>query len=659
MKKTNLFEKFNKVFYALLILTAVSFTFTACDDTDGDDGDDPAPDPTESILNIVAASDDHTQLEAFVTANADLVAELQGDGVTLFAPNDAAFETLRTTLAVESLDQVNPEVIADVLSFHVHTTGVVDRDDITPSTTLETVQGEEITFNDEGNIFNGCSNRNVQFVGEQLAATNGVVHVVDRILIPETICTTIGENLNKVSQTLLLGADFSTLAAAIAKADTYAAQTDGVTPLIDIISDDNATLTVFAPVNAVFQQANISLDDYTAEQWYGLISNHVITSGVVLSSDLEVGQRFVSAAGGPITVLTLDAETNEAAGILTGVALDSDGIPTTAEGQVAVADIESENGVVHALAGVLTPPTLVYAAVLLDDENFSTLEAAIGKADTYATEQSLPTLASLLSDPEATLTVFAPVNAVFAGANITLESFTAEEWYGLIANHVITSDAVAQADLDGVYTSAAMSPLTILESGAIDSDGEAGGEAQIVSGDAFVGSNGIVHAINGVLVLPSASPDVFADNGIVNAFIVDFGSAGGFVNYDVYLYSGNEIDPTAEDFDDGAVLLYLWTESEGATWTGGEFPFGATSGSYLSEGELTTNYNLSEETLEDITGGTGTITYTSGTLSVDSEYTGDVNLAGSFEGSAQVYNGNRPEGKAVIENLKRQGLYKR
>jgi len=363
MKKTNLFDKFNKVFYTLLILTAVSFTFTACDDTEEDEDTD--PDPTESILEIVTASESHTQLEAFVTANSDLVSTLEGNDLTLFAPNDAAFEKLRVTLDVESLTQVNPSVIASVLAYHVHTAGVVRRAEMDAETSLSTVQGESITYNAQGNIATGGSDTDVAFVGEEILATNGVVHVVETILIPPTIFATIGANLGKVSQTILLGADFSTLAAAITKADTEYAGPNSVTPLSAILAGTAGPdqITVFAPVNEVFVQGNISLDTYSAEQWYGIIANHVLGQKL-LSSQLVEGTGNVTLAGGAITLLPSGG-------------LDSNGVAgaeatfVEVDGQ-AIVDIESENGVVHAIAGILAPASSGRYAI---DENFTLLKS--------------------------------------------------------------------------------------------------------------------------------------------------------------------------------------------------------------------------------------------------------------------------------------------
>jgi uncharacterized surface protein with fasciclin (FAS1) repeats len=339
MKRTKLFAKLSKVVYALFIMAAVSITFTACDDTE-----DAEPAPEDSILEIVTTSTTHTQLLKFVSANDGLVNLLGGNNLTLFAPNDDAFEKLRVTLGVASLEQVNPAVISAVLAFHVYTAGVVLRADITAESALTTVQGEAITINaSTGNIATGGSDTDVEFVGDEILATNGVVHVVETILIPPTIFATIGANLGKVSQTILLGADFSTLAAAIGKADAgFAAETEGVTPLSAILANADLALTVFAPVNQVFEAGQITLDTYTAQQWYGIIANHVLLSKR-LSTSLVVGEGMPTAAGGAITLLPSGG-------------LDSNGISGAEASFIEGAiDIESSNGVVHAIAGVLAP----------------------------------------------------------------------------------------------------------------------------------------------------------------------------------------------------------------------------------------------------------------------------------------------------------------
>ena len=348
MKKKNLFLKSTSSLLAMLFVVMSAFMFTACD---GDDPEpDPEPEPENSILEIVTASESHTQLEAFVNADTDLASALGGSDLTLFAPNDAAFEKLRVTLGVESLNQVNPAVIGAVLRFHA-VASVELRESFTEETTLTTLQGEDISFNANENIATGGSDTDVEFVGDEILATNGVVHVVETILIPPTIFATIGANLGKVSQTVLLGADFSTLAAAIAKADTYAAETEGVTPLTQILAGAAGPeqITVLAPVNQFFSDNEITLDSYSAQEWYGIIGNHVIGSKELRAEFTYIDDAnivtFRTLVGGTITVVPSGG-------------LDSNGVAGAEAGFVdaeGTFNIESENGVVHAIYGALVP----------------------------------------------------------------------------------------------------------------------------------------------------------------------------------------------------------------------------------------------------------------------------------------------------------------
>ncbi|ADR23099.1 hypothetical protein MATR_30520 [Marivirga tractuosa] len=352
MKKKNLFLKSTSSLLAMLFVVMSAFMFTACDP---EEEEDPEPEPESSILEIVAESDSHTQLEAFVNADTDLAATLGGDDLTLFAPNDAAFDKLKIALGVESLEQIRPDVIAAVLRFHA-VNSVERRESFSEETELTTVQSENITFNAEGNIFTGCSDTDVQFVGEEILATNGVVHVVETILVPTSICNTIGANLNKVSQTILLSANFSVLADAIAKADTYAAETEGVTPLTQILTgsvEGLSQITVLAPPNQVFEMGKITIDSFEPQQWYGIIANHVIGSKELREEftyiDADNIVTFRTLAQGTITVVPSGGlDSNGQSGAEATFAVD----PDTGE---EIVNIESENGVVHAIAGILLP----------------------------------------------------------------------------------------------------------------------------------------------------------------------------------------------------------------------------------------------------------------------------------------------------------------
>jgi uncharacterized surface protein with fasciclin (FAS1) repeats len=417
MKKKNLFLKSTSSLLAMLFVVMSAFMFTACDD----DPEDPQPEPENSILEVVTASETHTQLEAFVNADADLASALGGNNLTLFAPNDAAFEKLRVTLGVDDLNQVSPAVIGAVLRFHA-VASVELRESFTEDTELTTLQGEAITFNADANIFTGGSDTDVEFVGDEILATNGVVHVVETILIPPTIFATIGANLGKVSQTILLGADFSTLAAAITKADTYAASTEGAPLLTEVLAGDDP-ITVFAPINQVFEAAGITLETFTAEQWYGIILTHVVA-----------GDLSAEAIGGGLAqgenTLTTFAQTNVQ--VAPTVFQENE---TLAIGGAPVVspDITSENGRVHAVAGVVSSVN-TYTTVLLggqgNDEKgfynaFSNVRYSYAEArDASGVEGSPVDLAYYFgANNEATLAAIDSdgLNAVYTAVGLPIE----------------------------------------------------------------------------------------------------------------------------------------------------------------------------------------------------------------------------------------------
>src|SRR5262245_56044231 len=105
-----------------------------------------------------------------------------------------------------------------------------------------------------------------------------------------------------------------------------------------LIGDD--IVTVFAPSDAVFAQLQLEADDFTPAEWYGILMNHIVVGDRHEDSDFTVMGEIQTAAGGTLTVLTKSAETHPDQGILTGIALDSDGdFAGGAEAQIAVLDL--------------------------------------------------------------------------------------------------------------------------------------------------------------------------------------------------------------------------------------------------------------------------------------------------------------------------------
>lgn len=345
---------------------------SACEQPTGyvdnsDDDDDTQGEPTKTIWELVQSTEGLDSLEKYLGVYPDLVATLGASGTfTLFAPNNDAFVNLLATPGFPAqITSINPDIIKNVLAYHISVTSYL-KADLTSGkqvTTLATGQGvdvnstDKVVVNADGTLLTGSSNAAIAITSANKKATNGVMHVVGSVLIPQTVGAQLTPILGTNAGTLLLGADFSLLAQAIFKADTFAAQ-NSATTIYSMLSG-NATHTVFAPSNGTFEAGSITAASFTAQQWYGIITTHIVLSEV-LSSNMTQGAQFSAASGATLTVLSTEAPTDPSKGILTGIVIDSNG-DTTPEAQVAVpasasSSLVTANGRVHVIAGILTPP---------------------------------------------------------------------------------------------------------------------------------------------------------------------------------------------------------------------------------------------------------------------------------------------------------------
>ncbi|MDX2344597.1 MAG: fasciclin domain-containing protein [Acidimicrobiia bacterium] len=136
---------------------------------------------TEDTIVDVAIGGGFNTLVAAVQA-AGLVETLSGDGpFTVFAPTDEAF----AALPEGTLDALlaDPEALAEILTYHV-VSGKVLAADVVGLSSATTVQGEDIAIAvvDGAVVLNGSSN----VTATDVAASNGVVHVIDAVILPPT-----------------------------------------------------------------------------------------------------------------------------------------------------------------------------------------------------------------------------------------------------------------------------------------------------------------------------------------------------------------------------------------------------------------------------------------------------------------------------------------
>jgi uncharacterized surface protein with fasciclin (FAS1) repeats len=135
---------------------------------------------TKDIVDIAASNGSFTTLVKAVQA-AGLVETLKGDGpFTVFAPTDAAFAALPEGTVENLLKPENKDQLVAILTYHV-VPGKVMSSDLTDGMTAATVQGGEITVDLDG----GAKINDASVVSADIEADNGVIHVIDKVILPK------------------------------------------------------------------------------------------------------------------------------------------------------------------------------------------------------------------------------------------------------------------------------------------------------------------------------------------------------------------------------------------------------------------------------------------------------------------------------------------
>jgi uncharacterized surface protein with fasciclin (FAS1) repeats len=235
--------------------------------------------------------------------------------ITVFAPDNAAFNAAGITEAVIASLPVSR--VDSILKYHVHP-GFVTASDVPASNGITTLLGTQLyaSNNANGVFFNGIGVKQAN-----VEAANGVVHVINNVLIPPT---------RTIAQIAAGDTSFSFLVQAVTRAG-----------LLSAISGPGK-FTVFAPTNAAFRAAGITdiaaLPQATVET---VVKYHVLTTNV-FASDLINNANVPTLQGGNLLVNTSPARVK----IATSTAVSSN---------ITAANITATNGVVHVIDRVLLP----------------------------------------------------------------------------------------------------------------------------------------------------------------------------------------------------------------------------------------------------------------------------------------------------------------
>lgn len=311
-----------------LLLASCSFALLAA--CGGDDGT-----PVPGTLAQEATSRGFSALVA-AADKAGLVPTLnsQSANLTVFAPTNAAFTTLASNLGFASatamVTALDAPTLAKILQYHVLPSRKLAADLVAGGSSQATLYNFEnvatkLALSTTGGVkITDAALNQATVTTADVLAQNGVIHVIDRVLVPPGVL-----NIVQMAQT---NPTFSTLVNAVTTANLGGALSAG-TPL----------KTVFAPTNAAFSAIASTVASLTTAQLTTVLTYHVIGSQVLASA--------IPAAPGSVALTTLSTQSIRVNGGNPPTITDTTATPA----QIVATDIRASNGVIHVIGKVLIP----------------------------------------------------------------------------------------------------------------------------------------------------------------------------------------------------------------------------------------------------------------------------------------------------------------
>jgi len=453
-----------------LFLASSLLAVGACSD---DDTSTPTP---MTIADTVADSSDFTTLAAALDA-AGLTATLGEAGpYTVFAPTDAAFAMLPEGTVEALLNDI--PTLTDILTYHV-VSGAVDAATVVGLDSATTLNGADIriSVNADGDV---VLNDSVKVVTTDVPAANGVIHIIDAVLMPPEDPAT-----NTIVDTVTTDERFSTLAAAVTAGG-----------LVDTLSGDGP-FTVFAPTDAAFDKLpEGTLDALLADQaaLVDVLTYHVVDGRVDAAA--VVGLDSAMAKNGVDVMISVE----DGAVILDGSV------------KVIETDIAADNGIIHVIDAVLVPPPTI-ADFVAQNADFSTLGAAISAAGLGDT-----------LDGDGPFTVFAPTNAALAAvpeADLNALLADSEALTDVLTYHVFAGTLPASEVVAAEYVTmlnGAIAPVSTASGASI--------AGATISQTDVRARNGVIHVIDAVMFPPPTIAEIVATNPDFSTLLAAVDAAG-------------------------------------------------------------------------------------------------------------------------------------
>ncbi len=278
--------------------------------------EEPETPPAEPTIVDIAVEDGRfTTLVAALQA-ADLVETLSGEGpFTVFAPTDDAFNALPAGTVDALLADI--PTLTSILLYHV-VAGEVPAADVVALVSADTLNGLPVAVYAE----DGVQVNEANVVITDIQGSNGIIHVLDQVLLPPS---------DDIVDTAVNAGSFQTLVAALEAAG-----------LVETLRGEGP-FTVFAPTDEAFA----NLPEGTVEA----LLNDIPTLTAILTYHVVPGRVFAGDVVGLPAAGTVQGEE-------ISVTASSEGVLLNDSATVVSTDIQTTNGVVHVIDEVILPPSL-------------------------------------------------------------------------------------------------------------------------------------------------------------------------------------------------------------------------------------------------------------------------------------------------------------
>ena len=311
-----------KFSWAALMCLSLVFTFISCDNDD--DTVDINEDKT--IVDIAAGDDQFSTLvSALQRTGLDAVLADRNSSFTVFAPTNQAFTDLGVDLNALSDDELSAILLYHVLGAQVLSSQLQEGNTYVSTASATGPNNTQLSALVSRAGTTVTVNKNATVISPDIQAENGVIHVVNSVLLPLDI---VGH--------AVANDDFSQLVATLGAASGE---------LTNVLGATDQVFTVFAPVNSAFEAIADVAAGLSADQLASILTYHVVGGANVLSNTLTDGQSVA-------TVQTESFTINIDGSVVT---------ITDATGAIAniiFTDVQATNGVIHVLDKVIMPSNI-------------------------------------------------------------------------------------------------------------------------------------------------------------------------------------------------------------------------------------------------------------------------------------------------------------